>query len=236
MSSLKSLVRGALSAGAKVLAQWEYRNQRFERFNERPIEFAFVFGAIRNSYPKRVLDVGTGTTALPHLMRNCGLLVTAVDNIRDYWPAGMVNRHYHVIDDDIRATKVHGEFDLVTCVSVLEHIVEHDAAVAGMVSRLAPGGDLIITCPYTDDAYIPNVYDLPGSAYGQNAPYRTQSYSRQDIERWMTTHRLALAEAQYWRCWTGAAWTVGTQVLPPEQTTRDAPHQLACFRFRRASS
>ena len=35
------------------------------------------------------------------LLASCGYVVTAIDNIRDYWPNGMVNRHWHVQNDDI---------------------------------------------------------------------------------------------------------------------------------------
>jgi hypothetical protein len=28
----------------------------------------------------------------------CGFVVTAIDNVRDYWDHGMVNRHWTVLD------------------------------------------------------------------------------------------------------------------------------------------
>jgi 2-polyprenyl-3-methyl-5-hydroxy-6-metoxy-1,4-benzoquinol methylase len=99
----------------------EFSGQRFNRHNERPIEFAFVFCKIAELRPRTVLDVGSGTTALPSLMASCGCVVTATDNIRDYWLNGMINKHWHVIDDDIKASRLTEQFDLVTCVSVIEH-------------------------------------------------------------------------------------------------------------------
>lgn len=42
----------------------EYKSQEFKRFNERPVEFGFVFRAMSTLYPRTVLDVGAGTTAL----------------------------------------------------------------------------------------------------------------------------------------------------------------------------
>ena len=85
----------------KILAKMEYEKQSFSHLNERPVEFGFIFKHIVEIWPKTVLDVGTGKTALPFMMRNCGLVVTAIDNIKDYWEYGMVNRHYHVINDDV---------------------------------------------------------------------------------------------------------------------------------------
>ena len=68
--------------------RWWYESQRFRMINERPIEYAFMFRAIRNLMPKTVLDVGTGDTALPSLIRACCPMVTAngatiVD--QEYW-------------------------------------------------------------------------------------------------------------------------------------------------------
>ena len=176
----KQLARNVLNIYPRWICKREFESQTFVRFNERPIEFSFVFKKIGELYPHTVLDVGTGTTALPHLMRNCGCLVTATDNVRDYWPSGMLNRHYHVINDDITETHISDTFDLITCVSVLEHILKPDDAIRNMFSLLKPNGHLILTFPYSENNYIRNVYELPGSSYGQGAPYITQSYSRTD--------------------------------------------------------
>ncbi|CAB5159687.1 hypothetical protein D3OALGA1CA_4965 [Olavius algarvensis associated proteobacterium Delta 3] len=110
----KQIVKKVLIQPTGWICRQEFRLQDFSRFNERPVEYAFVLKKIGEIYPLTILDVGTGTTALPHLMRNCGCLVTATDNKRDYWPNGMHNRHYHVIDDDITATRLSDTFDFIT--------------------------------------------------------------------------------------------------------------------------
>jgi 2-polyprenyl-3-methyl-5-hydroxy-6-metoxy-1,4-benzoquinol methylase len=111
------------------------------KHNERPIEFGFALRCMAEQHPTTVLDVGTGTTAWPHILRNCGYVVTALDNVKDYWPVGMQNRHWPVENVDI--TNLNGfkgrHFDSVTCISVLEHITDHRAAMANMLSMLAPG-------------------------------------------------------------------------------------------------
>ena len=80
----------------KKICEREFLSQTPGNINERPIEFSFVFKYLTRFYPKTILDVGTGLTSLPHLMRSCGFMVTAIDNVRDYWPKGMVNRHYYI--------------------------------------------------------------------------------------------------------------------------------------------
>jgi len=119
-------------------------------------------------------------------MSNCGFSVTAIDNVLDYWPSGMLNRHYHVIDDDITKTKIDKKFDFITCISCLEHIEKSDDAIKNMFSLLSSDGHMIITCPYSESFYIRNVYDLPGSSYGQSFGFITQSFSRRELNRWLT--------------------------------------------------
>lgn len=230
----KRITKNLLNRYPRWLCRQEFESQSFTRFNERPVEFAFVFRKLGDVYPRTVLDVGTGTTSLPHMMRNCGCLVTAIDNVRDYWPAGMLNRHYHVIDDDITDTRLTGPYDLITCISVLEHVQEPDKAVRNMFSLLRPGGDLLLTFPYTEQHYVRNVYELPGSSYGQGAAYITQSYSRADVERWLAENGGAIVEQEYWQFWEGEFWTVGRQVIPPRIAAVTDRHQLTCIHIRKA--
>ena len=230
MRVLKRILKSVAAWPVSLVTRYEYQTQRFKRHNERPVELAFLFRHLARLAPETVLDVGTGTTALPHLIRNCGPVVTAIDNVTDYWRRGMVNRHFHVIDDDIRDSKLAGTFDLVVCLSVLEHIDPADAAVASMLARVSPGGHLLLTFPYTEDGYVPNVYDLPGSR-GARMPYVTQSFSRQDVTRWCAGAELV--EQEYWRFWTGRCWTDGDLITPPHPATATTPHQHACVLMRK---
>ncbi len=217
----------------REVCEQEYKSQVFSRFNERAVEFSFLFGVISKYYPKRILDVGTGTTALPHLMRNGGSLVTAIDNIKDYWDDAIINRHYHVINDDITHTEMSDQFDLITCISVLEHVEEFDKAVKSMSGLLARNGLLVLTFPYNEERYVDNVYKLPGSSYGQTAKYVTQAYSRVEIDRWISKFGLELVEQEYWDYWEGEYWTVGQQIIPPVKVSKDKKHHLTCLLFRK---
>lgn len=229
LKNLKSHIKFLLNLYPSRTCKLEYERQTFNRFNERPVEYSFVFRKLAETYPKKVLDVGTGTTALPHLVRNCGMVVTAIDNVRDYWPDGMFNRHYHVLDDDICNTRLKGTFEFITCISVLEHIEMADSAVRNMFSLLIPGGHLILTFPYTEKSYVRNVYQLQGSSYGQDAPYITQSFSRTELERWLRDNQGVIAEQEFWQFWDGDHWTVGKQIIPPNRTSVSEPHQITCL-------
>ncbi|MFT4100349.1 MAG: class I SAM-dependent methyltransferase [Burkholderiaceae bacterium] len=224
----KQSVRNLLNKYPEWMCRQEFESQRFVRFNERPVEFSFVFRKLGEIYPRDVLDVGTGTTALPHLLRNSGCLVTATDNVRDYWRSGMFNRHYHVVDDDITETRLSDTFDFITCISVLEHIQKPDDAIRNMFSLLRPNGHLVLTFPYSEGKYVKNVYELPGSSYGREAAYITQSYSRNELNRWVEDNRATVVDQEYWQFWTGDYWTLGEQLIPPNKVTFEDKHQLTC--------
>ncbi|MBI5116096.1 class I SAM-dependent methyltransferase [Candidatus Poribacteria bacterium] len=228
LEAIKTQVRKILDLYPGWICRKEFERQTFNRFNERPAEFSFVFAKLAQIYPRRILDVGTGASALPQMMRNCGFLVTATDNVKDYWPEGMRNRHFHVIDDDITNTRLNETFDLITSISVLEHIVESENAVRNMLKLLNPNGYLILTFPYTEKSYVRNVYELPASRYGRNAPYICQSYSRRELDKWLQSKAVIL-EQEYWQFWDGDYWTTGNQMIPPVKVSAGDKHQLTCI-------
>ena len=231
----KSIIHAFGTRYIKKVCTAEYRDQKTVRKNERSIEYRFVFENLTELRPEKVLDVGSGTTALPHLIRSCGYLVTAVDNIVDYWPQGMVNRHFHVLHDDITQTKLNEKFDFITCISVLEHIRPHPAAVKSMLSLLNPGGHLVLTCPYNEKTYIENCYALPGSSYGQNSAYICQAFSRNEVDGWLAETGARLVKQEYWQFFTGKHWTVGDVLSHPRRVDAKETHHLTCLLLQKAT-
>lgn len=201
--------------------------------NERAVEYAFVFRQLSRDYPARVLDVGTGTTALPHLIANCGFRVTAIDNVRDYWKQGLFNRHYLVDDVSVTSMPTVGEYDMVTCVSTLEQIDDYRAAVKSMAERLRRDGLLVMTFPYTEDLFVENVYDLDGSDAPKDNVFGAHSFSKSEVEDWETQFGLAKIDAEYWRFYEPGPWSVGEMVTPPLRSISSEKHQIACFAWRK---
>jgi 2-polyprenyl-3-methyl-5-hydroxy-6-metoxy-1,4-benzoquinol methylase len=226
---LKTLINRTCLSYVREINRRDYSGQQFAGVNERPIEYGFVFRQLTRSWPQTVLDVGTGLTALPQLMRTCGFLVTATDNIRDYWPSTITNRHFFVIDDDITETRIRKTFDFITCISVLEHIPRHDDALRSLSALLNPGGHLVVTFPYNEDAYVPNVYELKGSTTKEQFPFVTQAFSRRELDKWVSDNRLTIQEQEYWQFFTGEYWTIGERVTPPTPVSKEEKHQLTCL-------
>lgn len=234
-AAIKRYVNAFGLSYARLLAKREYKKQRLVRINERPIEYGFLFSSLASSTAVTVLDVGTGLTALPSLLRTCGYVVTAIDNMSDYWPLGTTNRHYHVVDDDITKTRLEQKFDFISCISTLEHIEDYDAAVANMYELLEPGGCLMMSFPYSETSFVENVYKLPGAGYGADAPYICRVYSRTEVDRWVAAHDWSITAQEHWRAFSGEYWTFGDWLRPPVRTTPDQPHHLTCLLFEKGS-
>jgi len=232
-NKLASIAETVLTQTSKLYNKLEFKYKKHHKKNERPVEFAFVFKHLANIYPDSVLDVGTGKTSLPHMIWTSGINIKATDNIRDYWSFGMVNRHFYVQNDDITKTSIEEKFDMITCISVLEHIKDSDTAVKNMFNLLNKNGHLIITCPYNENEYCPNVYDLEGSTYGQEHKFVTQSYSKKQVDKWLSDNNAEIIEQQYWKFWDGDFWTVGNQIIPPLQVSADEKHQITCLIMRK---
>ena len=229
MNPLRALAAAVFRARCNSVCRAEYAAQAFHHVNERPVEYGFVFRCLLRCCPRCVLDIGTGSTALPQLMSHCGFVVTATDNVRDYWTKGMFNRHYHVIDDDITDTKLTQQFDFITCVSVLEHISDPGAAMRSIRKLLAPAGHLVLTFPYDERRYVENVYKLPGAHHGQDQSYVCRMFSRSELAGWTEAFELKIVEQEYWEVWSGDAWAFGERLCPSRPATKDGKHHLSCI-------
>jgi len=216
-----------------IVTELEYQTQRTRRRNERAIEIAYVFKNLTKYYPSTVLDVGTGPSSLPHIMSSARFEVDAIDEYGDYWKGGLFNRHFKVDKQDILNHTIKRHYDFITCVSTIEHILDHKTAIKNMVGLLNPDGVLIITCPYNEERYIENIYKEHGAGYGQNFPSICQVFSNDMVEGWANDNGCVVVDREYWQVFNGKYWTFGRQIYPPVQTSKDEPHQLICLTVKK---
>ncbi|HDD69412.1 MAG TPA: hypothetical protein ENG61_03540, partial [Candidatus Korarchaeota archaeon] len=67
----------------------------------------------------------------------------------------------------------------------------------------------------------------------QGATYITQSYSRNELKRWVEENHATIVDQEYWQFWQGDHWTVGNQIIPPKKVTAEDRHQLTCILLRK---
>jgi 2-polyprenyl-6-hydroxyphenyl methylase/3-demethylubiquinone-9 3-methyltransferase len=99
---------------------------------------------------KTALDVGCGAGLLAEPLTRLGAKVTGLDAS----PELIVAARHHAaavgLEIDYRAGELaalEGQFDLVTCMEVIEHVADPAGFVPNLAARLAPGGLLIMSTP-----------------------------------------------------------------------------------------
>jgi SAM-dependent methyltransferase len=209
--------------------EWSRRDTR--RINERPIEYAFALTCLSDLCPSSVLDAGAGMTAWPQVLADCGFNVTAIDEGDSYWGHRPANRHHHILHDDITNPNIESTFDAITCLSVIEHISDHEAAARGLRNLLTPDGHVILSFPYNERRFVDNVYALPDVSYGTDAPYICRVYSRREIEKWLALG-FEIVRQEYYRVFTRELWAFGERLTPPVKTGVSEPHHLSCVMLR----
>jgi SAM-dependent methyltransferase len=231
------IVIKALYCVYRILGRWflrpmlllDWKRSHLRQVNERAAEYGFALKWLLKMYPVDVLDVGSGRGSWPHLMANCGFHVTAIDKIKDYWKSGFFNRHYYIIDDDITRPKINGQFDFITCISVIEHIPNHKDAFCGMLGLLKTGGHLVLTFPYNEKQYIDNVYKLPDAGYGRDFRSICQVFSRKQIDEWLADNPAKIIDQEYYEIFSGGLWAFGERIRPPKKVEREQKCHLTCL-------
>jgi len=99
---------------------------------------------------KAALDVGCGAGLLTEPLARLGALVTGLDASAKLIAAARDHADATGLTIDYRAGDLEGlegQFDLVTCMEVIEHVADPAAFVNTLSKRLAPHGLLILSTP-----------------------------------------------------------------------------------------
>jgi len=209
------------------VTRWEWLHSTDLEINERIIEYGFALNHILRMYPRTVLDVGSGKTAFPSVLAGCGFRVTAIDNQAEYWGGDFFNRHYYIIRDDITKSKLTGKFDVITCISTLEHIVGYREAVGGMFQLLNDNGCIIVTVPHNNEQYVSDVHELGYDT--RKWSYICQVFSQRNVEEWAEENDGVIIEQEYYKVWSGRLWSSGERIKPPQKVASEEEHQLTCI-------
>lgn len=99
---------------------------------------------------KSALDVGCGAGLLAEPLARLGAEVTAVDGTPEVIAVARDHAAAQGLAIDYRVGAVEdlgGQFDLVTSLEVIEHVVDPGAFVKALAARLAPGGLMVLSTP-----------------------------------------------------------------------------------------
>lgn len=99
---------------------------------------------------KTALDVGCGAGLLAEPLARLGARVTGLDASPELIAVARDHAAATGLAIDYRAGEIadqEGQFDLITCLEVIEHVADPAAFVKALAKRLAPGGLLILSTP-----------------------------------------------------------------------------------------
>ena len=111
---------------------------------------------------ERVLDAGCGRSVFPLYLADAGLRTTALDLELDPALAAPLRLELDWRTGDLTALPLPDRaFDAVFCISVIEHLPEAriPGALAELRRVLRPGGRLLLTTDFYDDAAAPIWYE-----------------------------------------------------------------------------
>jgi len=99
---------------------------------------------------KSALDVGCGAGLLAEPLARLGAKVTGLDASPELIAVARTHAGRQGLEIDYRAGdlfELDGQFDLVTCMEVIEHVAHPAGFVKALAERLAPGGLLVLSTP-----------------------------------------------------------------------------------------
>ncbi|MDI9632161.1 MAG: glycosyltransferase [Acidobacteriota bacterium] len=165
--------------GSQILGSLE----RARRFN------GWMAAAVRPHVGDRVLEIGAGIGNLTmHLVPRDRYLATDLEPLYVDYLATLARGRPYLTARQLDATdtaafrELAGGFDTVVCLNVLEHVADPAAALANIVSALAPGGRLVLYVPAGPWLY---------SRLDEVLEHRCR-YTRTALERELTAAGLAI--------------------------------------------
>lgn len=173
------------------------------------LRLAFIVERFPQANP-RVADVGCGGGILAEALARAGARVTGIDLserslriARDHAKAGALQIDYRLMGADALAAVAAGQFDLVTCTEMLEHVPHPNEIVAHCATLLKPGGVAVFsTINRTFKAFAFAI--IAGEYILGLLPRGTHSYAKlvtpEEMRRWAAAARLefeAVASLMY---------------------------------------
>lgn len=139
---LPPLLDPAILEGQHEIRWWEYAlaTQAIQEWQHASRDYHASF-----SLPRSFCDVGGGGSQFFRQLASLGGEVTVIDPTCTPGVRGGVQfvslpiEHFTTV-----------EFDVITCLSVIEHIKEPGKFLRALTNRLAPGGLLVLTTDYWD--------------------------------------------------------------------------------------
>lgn len=208
---------------SELAHRWWDPNSEFKPLHEiNPLRLTWIDGiaALRG---KKVLDVGCGGGILSEAMAAAGAEVSGIDLSEKALKVAKLHLlesglkvDYQLISAEAFAAQKPGEFDVVTCMEMLEHVPDPASIVAACARLVKPGGHVFFsTLNRNPKSYL---YAVIGAEYILNLlPRGTHDYAKfitpAELARMTRTVRLETDEL------TGMTYNPLTKIYKLEPDT-----------------
>jgi len=149
-----------------------------------PLKWFEYFYAL-NYLKGKILDIGSAQSILPYYMAALGYDVTTLD-LEDSEFRETIGKKFNVavVTDDLQnyRPKLSKKFDLITNLSVIEHINEDTKAILNIADYLAPNGVMVISTDFYQryieypDANRTIVTDRPPGSHCDSRTYTPETF------------------------------------------------------------
>jgi len=137
----------------KVASQWWDTTGDFKPLHQiNPLRCQFIIQHVENIFDKKIIDVGCGGGILSESLAKLGGKVTGIDMGAE--PLNIAKLHalesgvsldYEKITAEEKALQSPENFDIVTCMEMLEHVPDPASIVAACADMVKPNGYLFFS-------------------------------------------------------------------------------------------
>lgn len=138
----------------QLARKWWDPESEFKSLHDiNPLRVGYITGRV-DVNGKRVLDVGCGGGLLTEALARAGASVVGIDMAKKSLQVAKLHAYesgledeveYHTITAEAFAEEHAGEFDLVTCLELLEHVPSPASVISACHTLLKPGGHFIMS-------------------------------------------------------------------------------------------
>lgn len=136
-----------------LASRWWDRNSEFKPLHDiNPLRLEYIERSVGDLAGKKILDVGCGGGILSEGMAQKGAEVTAID--MGEAPLSVAKLHllesglevdYQQSTAEAFADQHPGQFDVVTCMEMLEHVPDPASVIASCAKLVKPGGQVFFS-------------------------------------------------------------------------------------------